>query len=52
MGEWSRVQWEEDWDMQFHPDKCSVMPVSRSWKQVDHHYTLRGHTLETVSHIK
>ena len=47
-------QWEKEWKMSFHPDKCNRLPITRSKKtspqEVD--YTLHGQILETVSSAK
>ena len=37
--------WEERWDMKFHPEKCSVLSVSRSMHPKLFDYQLHGHTL-------
>ncbi len=34
--------------MTFHPQKCNVMPFTRSRKPIKTQYTLRGNLLETV----
>ena len=44
--------WERQWDMQFHPDKCKVLTVSRKRKKTKRLYTLHGHTLENVTETK
>ena len=60
-------KWEEEWDMDFHPKKCNVLPVSRKQKKkskkkksntIDDEeddpvkYELHGHQLEVVSSAK
>ena len=40
-------QWEEDWDMKFHPAKCCVLPASRSKKPTHHEYMLHSHSLSS-----
>ena len=48
------AHWEDTWQMQFHPEKCQVLRVSKktSANTIDHPYTLHGHTLEVVSDAK
>ena len=43
----SLAKWEQDWGMSFHPEKCSVLRVSRSRKPITFDYSLKGHTLKT-----
>ena len=40
--------------MQFHPEKCQVLRVSKKSRSntLNHSYTLHGHTLEVVDHAK
>ena len=45
-------QWEEKWDMAFHPDKCSVLSISRKKNISKHKYLLHGHELEHVTSAK
>ncbi|KAK7095258.1 hypothetical protein V1264_006690 [Littorina saxatilis] len=45
-------EWESQWDMTFHPDKCSVLTVSKKKKTSAHQYTLHGHALENVTSAK
>jgi hypothetical protein len=40
--------WETDWQMEFNPDKCKVMHITRSRKPFLQDYTLAGTTLECV----
>ena len=44
--------WEDRWDMEFNPSKCTVIQVTRSKKLIPSVYTLHGHILETVSSAK
>ena len=34
------------WGMEFHPQKCSVLSVTRSRSPIKHPYKLKGHILE------
>ena len=49
-------KWESEWEMDFHPKKCNVLPVNRSKrkKQTEERqdYNLHGETLETVNETK
>ncbi len=42
------IVWENRWMMQFHPDKCEVITISRKRK---HNYTMHGHRLKHVGSI-
>ena len=44
--------WEKKWDMEFHPDKCSVLSITRKKKKSSHKYVLHGHELEHVATAK
>jgi hypothetical protein len=46
------AEWEKSWDMQFHPAKCTTLPVTRSRRHLQPAYQLHGHTLETVTAAK
>ena len=48
------AHWEDVWQMQFHPEKCQVLRVSKKTKAntISHSYTLHGHTLEVVDNVK
>ena len=41
------AEWESKWGMEFHPQKCSVLRVSRSRSPIIHSYKLKGHILIT-----
>ena len=43
---------EEDWQMEFHPDKCKVLTVTRKRNPVQYTYTLHGIELEKVTSSK
>ena len=45
-------QWEKDWLMEFHPQKCQVLHITPKRKPVLASYTIHGHTLEEVSSAK
>ena len=44
--------WEDKWSMEFHPDKCQVIPITRNKNIIKNSYTLNGHTLESVPEAK
>ena len=44
--------WENEWCMEFHPDKCTVLRVTNKKKTIDAKYQLHGHTLESVTSTK
>ena len=46
------AQWEQLWNMAFHPDKCNVLTISRNKTPVKFKYCLHGHVLESVDKAK
>ena len=46
------ADWEEKWGICFHPEKCSVLKVTRSRSPVLHDYSLKGQILQAESHSK
>jgi hypothetical protein len=46
------ARWESDWLMAFHPDKCSVLPVTKKKQPIQHNYILHNHILESVGSAK
>jgi hypothetical protein len=46
-------KWEEEWQMSFHPQKCTVIRIATNQRHViPAQYTLHGHTLEVVDSAK
>ena len=45
-------QWENEWYMKFHPDKCNVIRITNKTKKTDTNYHLHGHTLELLASAK
>ena len=45
-------KWKEKWMMQFHPDKCVVLPITEKKNPLELNYKLHGHNLEHVSSAK
>ena len=44
--------WEKTWAMEFHPDKCEVISITRNKNPVHHPYTLHGQQLKHVKETK
>ena len=44
--------WEHLWQMEFHPQKCTVIHISNKRQPRKTGYTLHGHTLEEVDSAK
>ena len=48
----SLTTWEEKWSMEFHPQKCSTLRVSRKKDKTAPAYELHGQNIENVSTTK
>ena len=48
------ARWEDLWQMEFHPDKCYVLRVTKKHRSNihEHAYVLHGHTLEVCDKVK
>jgi hypothetical protein len=46
------AQWGEDWCMQFHPAKCTVLTVTNKRNPIVTEYTIRGQLLAAVTSAK
>ena len=46
------AEWETKWGMAFHPQKCSVLSVTRSRNPFKFNYRLKGHILELQDYTK
>ena len=46
------AEWEKLWGMEFHPEKCSILSVTRLTKPHQFKYKLKGHTLESTTSTK
>ena len=44
--------WEDRWQMEFHPQKCNVIRISKKPKPISIKYHLRGHVLDEVDSAK
>ncbi|MCG8047766.1 MAG: reverse transcriptase family protein, partial [Candidatus Thiodiazotropha endolucinida] len=48
----SLEEWERQWKMRFHPDKCTKLTVTRKKTQVKAEYKLHDHIIASVSSAK
>jgi len=46
------AEWEAEYSMEFHPQKCSVLRVTRSRTLSTYNYTLHGTTLQSTESTK
>ena len=46
------AEWEQTWSMAFHPQKCSVLCITKNKTTRTPTYTLHGHLLEQVNNVK
>ncbi|MCG8046535.1 MAG: reverse transcriptase family protein, partial [Candidatus Thiodiazotropha endolucinida] len=46
------ARWEAKWGMNFHPEKCSTIRITRSRSPITNNYTLKGTTLAEESCTK
>ena len=44
--------WEQQWDMTFHPGKCTTLPVTKKRNPAKSEYTLHDYNLETAQEAK
>ena len=44
--------WEKKWGMEFHPDKCNIMSLTRKKTPFRHLYTLKGQRLQAINSTK
>ena len=45
-------EWENDWSMEFNPDKCKMLRITNKRKPIIADYTLHDHELEAVDSAK
>jgi len=45
-------QWETRWKMQFHPDKCNVLSITRKKHPIKYNYILHNQVLQHVTSVK
>jgi hypothetical protein len=48
----SLEKWEKEWQMEFHPDKCNVLRITRKNTKIIFPYTLHSHVLAEVTSAK
>ena len=48
----SLERWEREWQMEFHPEKCNVLRITRKKSKTTFPYTLHNHTLKEVLSAK
>ena len=46
------AEWEEKWQMKFHPQKCSVLRITRNTSMKIFNYQLHSHTLKSETDTK
>ena len=46
------LQWEQDWQMEFHPSKCQLLRITNKCKPFARDYDIHGHKLEEVESAK
>ena len=46
------VEWERRWGMEFNPDKCEILRVTRRKSPISFPYSLKGHTLNVAPSTK
>ena len=44
--------WEKTWKMEFHPEKCQVLHITKQRNPVKHTYTIHGQPLQAVTSAK
>ncbi len=42
------IRWEQDWLMNFHPDKCKVLRVTTRTSRIEYNYSMHNHVLDSV----
>ena len=45
-------RWEDDWLMEFHPQKCQTLHITNKRNVIKHKYQIHGHELEEVESAK
>ena len=48
----SLQNWERDWLMEFHPEKCQVLHISNKRNPLKYNYNIHGHILEEAETSK
>ena len=45
-------EWEKNWSVEFHPNKCQLLRITNKHKIVDVHYMIHGKRLKLVDSAK
>lgn len=48
----SLIEWEKQWSMEFHPDKCKVLRITNKLSPIESEYYMHNHKLENVDEAK
>jgi hypothetical protein len=48
----SLQNWERDWLMEFHPEKCQVLHISNKRNPLEYNYNIHGHILKEAETSK
>jgi hypothetical protein len=46
------LQWEQEWQMEFHGSKCQLLRITNKRKPFARDYDIHGHKLEEVESAK
>ena len=46
------MEWEKNWSVEFHPNKCQLLRITNKHKIVDGHYMIHGKRLKLVDSAK
>ena len=46
------IKWEQQWQMQFNPDKCEVLTITKKRNPLHHNYSIHSHSLQYVDSAK
>ena len=46
------IKWEKQWSMEFYPDKCKVLRITKKLKPIEGDYYMHNHKLENVDEAK
>ena len=42
------TKWENEWSMEFHPDKCKLLRITNKLKPIEASYYMHNHKLDKV----
>ena len=46
------IKWEKEWSMEFHPDKCKLLRITKKINPIQTDYHMHGYKLESVDEAK